>query len=517
MVDDEAVLLRGAIQTASQELLRMQTLHNVWHRGDLSECHLEITVTNMLEDASVAGLVLNSRDVTDRTVLEEELLHQAFHDSLTTLSNRAMFKNRLEHALTRRDRKQGSLAVLFLDLDGFKEINDTLGHSSGDQLLVQVAQRLRMQSRPSDTVARFGGDEFAVLVEDLVDPAYAIDLAQRMNAILRAPYELGPTRVHITASVGIAYHGDHATDSEQLLRNADLAMYQAKSARTGGYAVYDPRMHAGLVQRIRLEADLRAALVQDALDAHYQPLINMRTGCVTGVEALARWQHPVLGSLSPVDFIPLAESTGLIRPLGEWILRQACWQTVQWQRRSPRLRHLGISVNVSARQLYDGDLTLTVRQALRTSGLPPECLTLEMTESVLLDDSGETLSTLRAIRAMGVRLAIDDFGTGYSSLSYLHRFPVDVLKIDRSFVERLAQDGDASLVSTIVGLGRAMNLETVAEGIERLDEMLILRRQGCATGQGYHFCPPLAADELYPLLVDGTWIRGIGEASASLA
>ena len=257
MVDAEADLLKGAIAAASQELLRMQTLHNVWHRGDLSECHLEITVTNMLDDASVAGLVLNSRDVTDRTVLEEELLHQAFHDSLTTLSNRAMFKNRLEHALTRRDRKPGSLAVLFLDLDGFKEVNDTLGHSSGDQLLVQVAQRLRGQSRPGDTVARFGGDEFAVLIEDLNEPAYAIDLAQRMNSVLRAPYELGSTRVHITASVGIAYHGDHATDAEQLLRNADLAMYQAKAAQAGGYALYDPSMHAGLVQRIQLEADLR--------------------------------------------------------------------------------------------------------------------------------------------------------------------------------------------------------------------------------------------------------------------
>jgi predicted signal transduction protein with EAL and GGDEF domain len=349
------------------------------------------------------------------------------------------------------------------------------------------------------------------------DPTYTITLAERVNAVLRAPYELGSTRVHISASVGIAHPGDHATDAEQLLRNADLAMYQAKAARHGGFAVYDPSMHAGLVERVRLEAELRAALENDGLEVYYQPLINMRTGAVSGVEALARWQHPDLGTIEPTDFIPLAEATGLIRMLGEWILRKACWQSAQWQRESDELSTLKLSVNVSARQLYDGDMTHTVREVLDETGLPPQCLTLEMTESVLLDDSGETLSTLRAIRAMGVRLAIDDFGTGYSSLSYLHRFPVDVLKIDRSFIERLSHGGDASLVSTIVRLGHTMNLETVAEGIERVEEMLMLRRQGCTTGQGFHFSPPLPAEELYPLLADGAWVRRIRDESALLA
>ncbi len=512
MGDDQAALLKAAIDSASQASLRMQTVHNVWRRGDGMDCHLEVTITNLLDNASVQGLVLNSRDVTDQTILQEQLVHQAFHDSLTSLSNRAMFRDRLEHALTRRDLRPGSLAVLFLDLDGFKEINDTLGHSSGDQLLVEVARRLDNQVRPGDTVARFGGDEFAVLVEDLDDPAYTIALAERINTLLQEPYELATTIVHLSASVGIAHHGDNATNAEQLLRNADLAMYQAKAAKSGGYALYDPSMHAGLVERVRLGADLRTALEDDALEVHYQPLINMRSGQITGVEALARWQHPVLGAIAPSEFIPLAESTGLIRVLGEWVLREACQQTVEWQRGDPELADLSISVNVSARQLYDGDMTGTVAKALEESGLAPERLTLEMTESVLLDDSGETLSTLRAIRALGVRLAIDDFGTGYSSLSYLHRFPVDVLKIDKSFIERLSQDGDASLVSTIVRLGHTMNLETVAEGIERPDEMLMLRRQGCTTGQGYHFAPALPAGELHALLMDRTESSAVRDA-----
>jgi len=413
-----------------------------------------------------------------------------------------MFKDRLGHALTRRDLQPGSLAVLFLDLDGFKQVNDTLGHSIGDELLVQVAQRLHTQVRPNDTVARFGGDEFAILVEDLTDPGFTITLAERVNVVLKAPYQLGGQPVHVSASVGIAHFGEHAADAEQLLRNADLAMYQAKAAATGGYALYDPRMHEGLVERVRLETDLRVALETDGLAVDYQPLIDLRTGKVTGVEALCRWPHAELGLISPDEFIPLAESSGLIRVLGEWVLRRSCQQVVQWRRQTPELSELKVSVNVSARQLHDGDLARTVTTVLEETGLPAQCLTLEMTESVLMNDSGETLSTLRAIRAMGVRLAIDDFGTGYSSLSYLHRFPVDVLKIDRSFIERLTHAGDAALVSTIVRLGHAMDLETVAEGIERPDEMLMLRRQGCTTGQGFFFSRPLPAAELHAHLIE---------------
>jgi len=504
MDPDQAEVLRRAIDSAAEEALRIQSVNTAWRREDGTSCNLEVTITNLLDNADVAGLVLNSRDVTDRTILQEQLLHQAFHDSLTSLSNRAMFKSRLEHALTRRDLKPAALAVLFLDIDGFKEINDTLGHSSGDTLLVQVAKRLDGVVRPNDTVARFGGDEFAILVEDLADPAYTITLAERVNAVLQEPYRLADSTVHVSASVGIAHYGEHAADAEAMLRNADLAMYRAKAATTGGYALYDPSMHAGLVERVRLEADLRSALETGGLAVHYQPLINMRSGTVSGVEALCRWQHPELGNVPPTEFIPLAESTGLIHVLGEWVLREACRQTVWWRQEYPELADLKVSVNVSARQLHHGDLATVVTQVLDATGLPADCLTLEMTESVLLDDAGSTLTSLRAIRAMGVRLAIDDFGTGYSSLSYLHRFPVDVLKIDRSFIERLSHANDAALVSTIVRLGHTMNLETVAEGIERPDEMLMLRRQGCTTGQGYYFAPALPPDDLHPLLMART-------------
>jgi diguanylate cyclase (GGDEF)-like protein len=410
-----------------------------------------------------------------------------------------LFKDRLQHTLSRRSISEITVAVLFLDLDGFKAVNDTLGHSSGDQLLIQVAARLRTVVRPSDTVARFGGDEFAVLVDDFPDPDYQTRLAQRINDALHLPFDLQSEQVHVSASIGIAQLDPHATDTEQLLRNADLAMYQAKAAGSGGYATYDPVMHAGLVERVQLETDLRNALDGEQLVLHYQPMVSMRTGRITGVEALVRWQHPERGLIAPDEFIPLAESTSLIRPIGLWVLREACLQATRWRQASPH-SPLKISVNLSARQIQQEDLPAQVEQILLDTGLPANHLTLEMTESVLIENSEHTLDTLTALRAIGVRLAIDDFGTGYSSLSYLHRFPVDVLKIDRSFVERLSIGGDTALVSTILRLGHSMHLETVAEGIEHSQEMLTLRRQGCTTGQGYHFSPPVTAQDLDVLL-----------------
>jgi len=491
-----------ALAQAASESLRIHTIHTTWRHATGRECRVEVTITNLLDNADVAGLVLNSRDVTDRVVLEEQLTTQAFTDSLTGLPNRALFKDRLQHSLSRRSTAELSVAVLFLDLDGFKAVNDTLGHSAGDELLVMVSDRLRHVVRPSDTVARFGGDEFAVLVEDLPVSGYETELAQRINDTMREPFDLDGEEVHVAASVGIALVDLNAHSAEQLLRNADLAMYQAKSVGAGGFAVYHPGLHEGLVERVRLEADLRKALDGDQLVVHYQPMISMRTGQVTGVEALLRWEHPERGTIPPTEFIPMAESTGLIRPIGLWVLREACLQTVRWQRAVPEMTPLKVSVNVSARQLHQEDLADRVEQVLAETGLPADRLTLEMTESVLIDNRDETLETLSRLRDMGVRLAIDDFGTGYSSLSYLHQFRVDVLKIDRSFVERLSNGGDAALVSTILRLGQTMRLETVAEGIENPQEMLMLRRQGCTTGQGFHFSPPVAAAEIEELLVE---------------
>ena len=491
-----------ALDQAASESLRIHTVHTTWLHATGRECRVEVTITNLLDNPDVGGLVLNSRDVTDRVVLEHQLTTQAFTDSLTGLPNRALFKDRLQHSLSRRSTADVSVAVLFLDLDGFKAVNDTLGHSAGDELLVMVSNRLRVVVRPSDTVARFGGDEFAVLVEDLPDSEYETELAQRINETMREPFELDGEHVHVAASVGIARVDVNSGNAEQLLRNADLAMYQAKSVGAGGYAVYHAGLHEGLVERVRLEADLRKALDAEQFVVHYQPMMSMRTGQITGVEALLRWQHPERGIVPPTEFIPMAESTGLIRPLGLWVLREACLQTMRWHDTMPDMAPLKVSVNVSARQLHQEDLADHVEEMLLETGLPAERLTLEMTESVLIDNREETLATLSRLRDLGVRLAIDDFGTGYSSLSYLHQFPVDVLKIDRSFVERLSNGGDAALVSTILRLGQTMKLETVAEGIESPQEMLMLRRQGCTTGQGFHFSPPVAAGDIEDLLVE---------------
>jgi len=372
--------------------------------------------------------------------------------------------------------------------------------------LVQVSERLRRVVRPSDTVARFGGDEFAVLLVDFPSGEYETALAQRINELLQETFALQSERVHVAASVGIACFDDYAVTAEQVLRNADLAMYQAKAAGGGGYAVFQPEMHAGLVERVRIQSDLRQAIKNDEFVVHYQPMISMRTGRITGLEALVRWQHPERGLIPPGDFIPVAESTGLIRTLGLWVLRESCLQTVRWQTELPDTTPLGISVNISARQIHHGDLPDQVRAVLLESGLPAERLTLEMTESVLIDDRDETLATMTTLHGMGVRLAIDDFGTGYSSLSYLHRFPVDVLKIDQSFVQGLSTGGDGALISAILQLSRSLQLETVAEGIEHPQEMLMLRRQGCTTGQAFHFSRPVPADDVIRMLLEQNWL-----------
>jgi diguanylate cyclase (GGDEF)-like protein/PAS domain S-box-containing protein len=475
----------------------------------------EMTVTNLLDDPSVHGLVLNTRDVSERKELEDQLIHEAFHDALTKLANRALFKDRVTQALVRRP-KGSTVAVLFLDLDGFKEVNDSLGHAAGDDLLIKVAERLSAAVRPEDTVARFGGDEFAVLIESVPDQEAAEEFANRVIAGMEDPVMIEGREIHIRGSIGIAVAGPDAADTDQIMRNADLAMYQAKAAGAGGFASYDPQMHSGLIARLQLEADLRRALDNDEFELHYQPTVRLDNGAVVGFEALLRWRHPTRGLVPPVEFIALAEATGMILPIGTWVLTQACRQAAEWVAANPS-RPMTMAVNVSGRQFGQADLPDLVERVLADTGLPAERLCLEMTESVVMNDTEENLALLTRLKEIGVKLAIDDFGTGYSSLSYLRRFPVDTLKIDRSFVERLGQQSDdATLARTIVQLGQSLGMSTVAEGIEHSEQFLALRRMGCERAQGFYFSRPLPAIQAGALLSGGRAALLAGNKPASM-
>ena len=437
----------------------------------------------------------------DRKRLQDELSHQAFHDSLTGLANRALFKDRVDQALKRFQRRRRPLAVFFLDLDRFKAINDSFGHASGDALLIAVSKRLNDCVRAEDTVARLGGDEFAVLVENLAGEAEVRIVAERVKEAFRDPIVIEGRELAVAASIGIALSEAGTETADDLLRNADLAMYRAKAAG-GGARQYAPEMHAGMIDRLELESDLRQALARDQLYIVYQPIVDLRTGRLSGAEALLRWQHPSRGVVSPADFIPVAESSGMIVPIGEWVLRQACREARRWDG-IPGGEQLSVSVNLSGRQLQTSELPSIVPHALLDAGLAPGRLTLEMTESMLIDRSDEMLSLLHELRRIGVRLAIDDFGTGYSSLSYLHRFPVDVVKIDRSFIESLTGEADeTSLVGSIIRIGQGMRLATVAEGIEDAAQLRALQRLGCEHGQGYLFARPMSAADFETYILE---------------
>ncbi|MCE0537007.1 EAL domain-containing protein [Kineosporia rhizophila] len=465
---------------------------------------IENTMTNLLDDPSVQAIVLNSRDISERRQLEDELVHQAFHDSLTGLANRSLFLDRVRHAMRRRTNGTESVGVLFLDLDGFKEVNDSLGHATGDALLVDVARRLTGCLRPGDTIARLGGDEFAILVEGATSGDEFVTVASRIREAMEAAIVIDGRDLFIRASIGIASAPVGTVGADQLIRNADLAMYRAKERQDGEPALYDPSMHSTLVERLALEAELRKAIADEQLQVHYQPTYILDSGDLVGVEALVRWPHPERGMVPPDVFIPLAEQTGLIHDLGRFVLRQACFQGQEWSQLSPSMP-LSIGVNVSGKQLQRRDFADEVNRALLESGLAAEHLVLEMTESVLMNDTESTVRTLQALKDLGIRIAIDDFGTGYSSLSYLHRFPVDILKIDRSFVERLSgADAEDNLVQSIVQLGHTLKLETIAEGIEEHGQLMALRRLGCTMAQGYHFGRPGPAEVVSKLVAAST-------------
>ncbi len=487
--------LDSAIAAGAEQVeLRLALRHADGHRVDV-----DAVVTDLLDDPDVRGLVVNGRDVTAALELERQLARQAFTDALTGLPNRALFTDRLEHALRSRGGR-GPVKVCYLDLDGFKAVNDALGHGAGDELLVAVAERLRGAVREGDTVARLGGDEFAVLLDEGVELDEAEQLARRTCEVVGQPFTVRGRQVHVGASAGLASTRTAGRDAELLMRAADLAMYEAKSTRKGGYAVYAPHMHEALVERVQLETDLRAAVEQGQFRVVYQPLVDMGDGGVSGVEALVRWHHPSRGVLGPATFIPLAETTGLIDAIGAHVLREACQQVATWRAEVPGAEQMRVSVNVSGHQLVDPGLVEQVAAVLAETGLPATSLVLEVTESVLVGQDDQVLASLAELRARGVRLAIDDFGTGYSSLSYLHRLPVDILKIDKSFVDRLSESGDLSLVDAILSMAATLDLATVAEGVEHEHQRSVLQAQGCSTGQGFHFSPPVPP-ELVPELV----------------
>ncbi len=467
-------------------------------RRDGADLALELTLAAVAPGSErlFVGIL---RDIAERRALEGRLRHQATHDPLTGLPNRALLLDRLALALARARRRPGLVAVLYLDLDRFKMVNDSLGHEAGDRLLVALAGRLLALVGPTDTVARRGGDEFTLLLADLGAEAEAV--AERVLADLRVPFTLGGQEIVVGASIGIALGGVGGADPADLLHAADLALYQAKAAGRGRYAIFSPRLRDRASARLAVEQDLRRALDRGEFTVHYQPKVELATGRLVGLEALARWRHPTRGLLPPAEFIPLAEETGLIVPLGRQVLAEACRQARAWQAASPRDPSVLVCVNLSARQFAHPGLVGDVARALEASGLAPGSLGLEITESAAMSAAEATLATLRELKALGVALELDDFGTGYSSLAYLQRFPLDRLKLDRAFVRGLERDaGSTAIVRAVLTLARALGLGVTAEGVETTAQAAALRDLGCDWGQGYLFAPPLPADALHGLL-----------------
>ena len=455
--------------------------------------------TNCVDNPHILGVVCNSRDVTDRKQIQQRIQHLAYHDNLTGLPNRGLLQDRLGHSIARAERGGRKVAVLFIDLDNFKNINDTLGHDIGDELLRQVATRLKECVRIEDTIARQGGDEFIVLLDSLEDSRGASVVAQKILNGLRAPFKLAGTEQHVSGSVGIALYPDDGRDAQTLMKSADTAMFHGKSQGKNTYQYFTPQMNVAVKRRMTLESALRRAVQQKDFLLHYQPQVNLESGEIIGVEALVRWRTEDSGIVMPGDFIPLAEETGLIGELGEWVLREGCRQAREWLDMGLPPRRMAI--NLSARQFTDKGFLDMVTRVLAETKLDPQSLELEITESQVMRQTEGMIQLLNRLAAMGVNLAIDDFGTGYSSLSYLKRLPFQKLKIDQSFIRDITVDpNDAAIVVAIISMARSLELETIAEGVETAGQLALLRSKGCRVGQGYFFSVPMGAKELYPQL-----------------
>ncbi|HJQ29220.1 MAG TPA: EAL domain-containing protein, partial [Rubrobacter sp.] len=520
---------RKVLRQAVEGALRDHRPYDFEHRivkpdGEVRLVHRQAEVMRD-ESGEPIRLVGTVHDITERKALEEQLQHQALHDPLTGLPNRSLFADRLRQARARARRRQGQVSVLFMDLDNFKVINDSLGHKAGDRLLVAVSKRMQSVLRPEDTVARLGGDEFIFLLED-TGIQDAVHVAERVLERMREPFFLGRRRLFVTASIGVATGGVNGKYGADLLRNADLAMYRAKHSGKARYALFEEAMNTRALERLEIEHGLRRALERGELRVHYQPQMQLDSDVqlrskgsgaivspgvpgeprIMGMEALVRWEHPERGLLLPGEFVPLAEETGLIVPMGDVVLEEACRQTREWQQRFAADQPLSVFVNLSARQFREPDLTQTVSRVLDETGLDHTCLHLEITESTAMSDAPATVSTLAELTALGVRLVIDDFGTGYSSLSYLERFPVDYVKIDRSFVGGLeTEPGAYALVSGMISLAHALGIRVIAEGVERAGQLERVHAMGCDLAQGRYFSEPLPGEAMGVLLEGNTY------------
>ena len=499
------------IQAALEDGTTHSRNDEVFWRKDGTNFPVEYMSSPILQDGEVVGAVVTFKDITERKALEAQLHHQAFYDPLTGLPNRALFMDRLEHASIRANRRESSVAVLFADLDNFKVTNDSLGHKIGDELLKAVAERLKTCLRPEDTAARLGGDEFTILVEDVASVDEGVQIAERIADVLQPPFTLEGQEVFITTSIGIALNISTQERAEDLLRHADLAMYRAKHRGKARYEVFEPNMSIEALRRLRLENELRRALERGEFKVYYQPIVTIEDGRIVAAEALVRWEHPQRGLLLPEEFLSVAEDTGLIEQIGEGVLREACHQMRAWQQRYPGLPPMTVSVNLSPGQLFRPEL---VAEILAETGIEPGSLQLEITEGVLMNNGVPSASnTLRSLKDLNIRLAVDDFGMGYSSLSYLKRFPVDFLKIDRSFIAGLGQDIDGAskdrqIVSAMIDLTHALGLEAVAEGVETAKQLAQLRDMECDLAQGNFFSEPRPSEALSVLLEGGLADRG---------
>ncbi len=495
--DDRALVETACRNGEPREIVfRVQNRFGEWR-------HLEAHITDLRAERQVRGVVLNARDVTERVRLEEELTHQAFHDGLTDLANRALFRDRLDQALARSERSKDVLAVLLVDLDGFKQVNDSLGHGAGDHLLQEVARRFAKVTRPADTLARLGGDEFALLLEGTGEQG-AIGIARRLLELVSEPISIAGRELRLGASIGIVVHEDASADGEDLVRHADVAMYAAKEAGRGRYEMFRYEMAREFGELLGLEHELRQGVDRGEFHVHYQPEVALGSSTIVGVEALLRWHSPTRGEVPPASFIPVAEATGLILQLGEFVLRDACTQTASWLEKGLLGESFVTWVNVSGRQLSAGGLDVLVRKILDDAGLPASCLGLEVTETAIVKEgaAGERArAVLQELHNRGVKIAIDDFGTGVSSLAQLQRFPVDIIKVDRSFVQAAKHDAKgAAIAANVVSLAHALGLLAVAEGIESEDQLATMRELDCDLAQGFLFARPVSASEVGDLL-----------------